>query len=1111
MMIFTDKLNKVIASTLAIVMIALCLPVSAFADVLSLESLTCSKCGQLWFHKSTCPTQVQETQYEPLRAGYQTWSGTQPGGDVTTDILLVGDTVLTNKIVIAAGTSVTLDLNGYMLQGSGSGCIIDNDGTLTIRDSRPNYGVHKFIPSDTGPWVYDDVNGTFEIRGGIITGGRDTTSYSAGSGGGGAIKQGTNALFNVTNILSGTIVGNSTTRAGGAIYGGTINMYGGTVIGNYAGKFGGAFSLSGHFTFAGGMILQNETSSASDFNQANNSPYYENASVIIGGSSNFDMSGGTLIGNISTVNYKSGSVSFNMSGGEVLGKFRILNGATFTLSGGELNGSIYQTNGDCIVSGTMQIYGGHSEYGGTVYVSGGNFTMNGGNISASSGVYGGAVYVSGGNYVMNDGTISGCEATYGGAVYVNGGNFEMHGGMFTQNIADEGGAVYVTGGNILMDGGTFNKNSANKMGGAMYINAENNDAVINILGGAITNNDAGNHGGAISADVSGNYSVTLNVGLDACRGEVHSAHVNGACPTIENNTAGTLGGAFCLHSATEQINVNIYCGSIINNKATKNPGSNTLNQGGGHVVIWGGAISPGIMVGGGIYDDNRVDETQVFIRLHANYDGGPTEPVIVEVTHGITMTFPVDTYIRLGYELSGWSTAPDASGLYIPSNGQYAIDNNVDGYLDFYVVWNAVTTYTITVPDSMVLHDTDIGSMNIDANLSYFKANSILNVTVHNDGVLETPEGATLTYHMESNNSGVFRPVSDGDVVATFQYNNQDTKTLNLALDEGQTILYAGLYTDALTFVIEYFEEEDPGDILFPAYALVLDNTASATDKYPLVFTRSLVELKAGDVYSVPGYGQLKILGAYTGFEDVEYAYNNGSATTAPWKAYVSNITSVRVLRTIKPISMTGWFAYLRNCSYFDVGKINTSQVTSLRCTFYAAGLNVNTHIDLIGLDKWDTSNVTSMVGTFGALFHKTAEFRLTDIRNWNTSKVTSMEALFASAGYNSSNIYIDVTGWDLSSCKSLASAFSYLGRDMAKTSAEGKTLTIVGLEDWDVSNVTNFAGTFNQMGHCIQGVYYGINYTFDLSSWAPTTVTNKSNVYISNPYNTIILPNKLK
>jgi uncharacterized repeat protein (TIGR02543 family) len=107
---------------------------------------------------------------------------------------------------------------------------------------------------------------------------------------------------------------------------------------------------------------------------------------------------------------------------------------------------------------------------GGVNVSGGTFTMNGGEISGNTGSWGGGVNVSG-TFTMNDGTISGNSASSGGGVEVSG-TFIMNGGTISGNSAGSsgGGGVYV-GENktFTMNDGTISGNSASLFGGGVLV------------------------------------------------------------------------------------------------------------------------------------------------------------------------------------------------------------------------------------------------------------------------------------------------------------------------------------------------------------------------------------------------------------------------------------------------------------------------------------------------------------------------------------------------------------------------------------------------------------------------------------------------------------------
>ena len=295
------------------------------------------------------------------------------------------------------------------------------------------------------------------------------------------------------------------------------------------------------------------------------------------------------------------------------------------------------------------------------------------------------------------------------------------------------------------------------------------------------------------------------------------------------------------------------------------------------------------------------------------------------------------------------------------------------------------------------------------------------------------------------------------------------------------------------------WKTEDTNIFDIPAYALILDNGAGA-DTVPLVFTRSETEIKVGDKYQSITYGERTVVAVFTGFEDTEYTYSNGGATTAPWKNYASSITSVQVEEVIKPISMTGWFAWFNKATVLNLEKINTSECTSLRCTFYKCGYDpIVSAFRITGLSSWDTSKVTNMVGTFGASGHSAYLYTIEGLDNWDVSSVTDFEAFFASAGYNSTNWEMDLTGWNLKSAVSTSQMFAHAGR-FCKSK-----IVVKGLDTWDVSNVKNMNRMFYMFGEKVPN-----RFTIDVSTWTPNAVTDKGSI-IAGAGGTFVLPSKLQ
>ena len=179
------------------------------------------------------------------------------------------------RLTIPANKTVTLDLNGHTLDRGlrnsdavADGNVITVNGTLTVKDSKPNAGHNPGIS-------YKIYGQTTQINGGIITGGHNT-----GSGGGVVVNGGTlnlqqgNIVVNASDVSGGGVVvnnggtfnlsgvnvsfvsGNNAANGGGVYVanGGVFNMTGGDIKGNTASEDGGGVYTAGTFNLSGGCI-----------------------------------------------------------------------------------------------------------------------------------------------------------------------------------------------------------------------------------------------------------------------------------------------------------------------------------------------------------------------------------------------------------------------------------------------------------------------------------------------------------------------------------------------------------------------------------------------------------------------------------------------------------------------------------------------------------------------------------------------------------------------------------------------------------------------------------------------------------------------------------------
>jgi hypothetical protein len=127
----------------------------------------------------------------------------------------------------------------------------------------------------------------------------------------------------------------------------------------------------------------------------------------------------------------------------------------------------------------------------------------------TEGYGGGGVYMMGGTFVMEDGEISGntlgskeilTKNLYGGGVYITAGTFTMEGGKISNNrvLAESrvfGGGAAVMGAAFIMNGGEISYNSTDAYinnGGGVVLS---DGATLTLKDGKISHNTAGNCGG----------------------------------------------------------------------------------------------------------------------------------------------------------------------------------------------------------------------------------------------------------------------------------------------------------------------------------------------------------------------------------------------------------------------------------------------------------------------------------------------------------------------------------------------------------------------------------------------------------------------------------------
>ena len=367
------------------------------------------------------------------------------------------DTVkLTADITIATtlmvNRTVTLDLNGFLLQMTGSDSVIkvESDGNLTIQDSSTSTQ-HKFNPNSVysqlqiGMWKLDEA-GSEIVSGGVITGG---CSDSTQSNGGGVF---VNAGGTLT-MTGGSIVGCAAVGRGGGVYlaydsasgkKSTFIMEGGSIIGCAARRGGGVAVDPGcTFTMSSVSAIRN-CNALSAGGGVNISRNTINGCFIMNGGAIRTCTGldGGGVSNYGCFIMSGGTIEYCRTTNWYAASSGVWNNNQFTMTGGTI-GDPHATNDashvynssdpgtTLTISGNAKIYTDVTNYG-TLNADGGEIAgtmMNGdeydtGTITGSEGSAGSTEFQ---GKVTNNGTI--WKGTFKNEVInenygtINGGDF----------------------------------------------------------------------------------------------------------------------------------------------------------------------------------------------------------------------------------------------------------------------------------------------------------------------------------------------------------------------------------------------------------------------------------------------------------------------------------------------------------------------------------------------------------------------------------------------------------------------------------------------------------------------------------------------------------------
>ena len=638
---------------------------------------------------------------------------------------LADDVEYTGSGPLTVNGTVTLCLNGYVLDLNGRHIEVKNGGNLTLCDCSEEETA-GYIDS-SGLWHRLEEGGTVpdgatpcNLTGGVITGGDSSGGDSSGEGGGVYVDGGS------FTMEGGNIAGNTAKHGGGvSICGstGSFTLSDGSITGNTADYGGGLYVNSSTVTLSGGSITHNTT------------PGYGGGVYVYGGGT-VTMGDGTIAENSATAHgggvyvekgsftMEGGSITGNAAGSSITGNAGSSGGGvyvkdTFTLSGGIITGNRAYSGGGVHVygDGTVTMESGSitdnivSDSGGGVYVEKGGYTKEGGNIAGNTAPgSGGGVYVKDA-FTLSGGSITGNAAeSSGGGVYVEKGSFTMEGGSITGNAAESyGGGVYVyESGTVTLSGGsiTIVDNTLTDMTTASNVYLYENKTIT--IGGVLTNNE----------------SIGVTLASPGAFTDRWSTYMQGENPAEYFSSDNTAYGVLLNNSGEAQIgtwnyqvtfNANGGEGAMANQlfliDQSQTLAPNRFTRTGYTFAGWNTAANgTGTTYRNGAEVENLTAENKGTVTLYAQWEinrytvtfvsnGGSGTMGAQEFTYNQEQALTANAFTRSGYTFAGWNTEADGSGDSY-SDGQ-TVSNLTEqdgGTVTLYAQWTAIPFSGGTAP-----------------------------------------------------------------------------------------------------------------------------------------------------------------------------------------------------------------------------------------------------------------------------------------------------------------------------------------------------------------------------------------------------------------------------
>lgn len=523
---------------------------------------------------------------------------------------------------IAQGKSLILDLNGHTLSGGDVIRVLNNNGTLTIRDSSElklgtiteGNGTHgggiknngtltidgilfEENKASQGGAIYNNTGATLTVTGGTFRG-NESTEYGA------AI-----ANLGAAVISGGTISENASRGAAGAVYNaGTLTVGSAEIKDNAAATEGGAIVVAEGSTFT---VTQKPYIKDNDAPSGKNILLYRGTAVTIGegflSGATVDMATRDIShaltqdfdlrsASVSSFSYnESSTISLVHRDGELyfpdvsydvpVDSWQGLQNA---INDPENAGKVIGLTADLDGTGKSRL--SLDNKAATIELAGHAIDRKRTSDTGSGNVfyvYGGSAHLTIRDAVETGIITGGYTSDDGGGIYIGGnGKVTIAGGSVQGNKAEyDGGGVFIDNGTLTMTGGAISGNYANETAGAVFCSSS---GTVNLRNATISGNRSKNEGGALNLHLEDSNSVIEN------------------CVITRNLTKEEHGGAIVLKASGKTLN-------LTNTTISKN----TADDEGGGVYIHSGTL---VMTGGSIEENRAGDGGGVYVSSNTEFE-----------------------------------------------------------------------------------------------------------------------------------------------------------------------------------------------------------------------------------------------------------------------------------------------------------------------------------------------------------------------------------------------------------------------------------------------------------------------------------------------------------